>query len=263
MAEVTEAEKTPTAVPGKEGKAPAPEAKAAAKPADDAKGAKGGPQTAKGAGKEEAAATATVPRDEYVKLQKAHEATLGRIKELEGKAQISDSVLTEIASLKKHLNMQAGEQIMSKVEGLIEAGNEKAADDMATREMARRAAALGVNLDTDPALAHLKLVPPRIALHQFLVQEPTLMQKAPAGTPATDTKPPDNGAAAAAAAQATGETIGGKNLEELKMQWAKENGLFKGIPEGPAGSTLQGLAGGKGDDLLRAGVQEYHRQREE
>ncbi len=252
-----EAETPEAAAPGKAEGQPQkpPEAKPAK--AEEAKGGKGAAQPAPVAAKEESAATAPRPNYEalYKSLQKTHEATVAENTDLRGKLSINEVVLQKIGSLERRLDMRDGEAVMGRVEQYAEGGNEKAADDLAKRELSRRTAILGIDPETDLRLAHLKLVPPRVALHQFLTQEPSLIQAAAFAPPKPKTETPPASADPAPAAE---EKIGGKTLKELESEWAKKHGLFKALPDQPAGQTTEGFGGKGGTDLIMDGLRQYH-----
>jgi hypothetical protein len=238
-----EAEKAQAAAPGKEeGQPPKPvEAKPAVK-AEEAKPAKGAAQLAKGAAKEEPAATPK-PTDwekQYKELQKAHETTLGKVKELEGKASVGDTFLQRMDSLEKRLDMRDGEAVMQRVENLVDMGKPEAADELATRELSRRMAVLNLKPD-DPLVAHLKAVPPRVALHQYLIQEPVLTQQAALKPKVEKPLIPDG-----APAPVVEERIGGKTLAEIEAEVLKKAGVFKTLPDQPAGQTNLGFGPGVG-----------------
>ena len=257
-----EAEKPQAAAPGTvEGQPPkAPEAKpAAAKPAaEEAKGPKGAAQPAKVAAKEEPAATPKPNYEElYKTLQKAHVATKEELAEAKSKASIGDTFLQRMDSLERRLDMRDGEAVMQRVESLVDMGKPEAADELATRELARRMSVLNIDLKTDPRVAHLKLVPPRVALHQYLTQEPSLLQTA-ATAPKPKTETPNADGAPPAPEGAREEKIGGKSLAEWEVEWSKKHGLFKGLPDQPAGQTLEGFGTGNPHDLFKEGLRQYH-----
>jgi hypothetical protein len=250
-----EAEKPPAAAPAVEGQPPKPPEAKPAKPAAEAKPGKGEtPGKAGDKGGEPAANAKPNFEELYKGLQKAHDGTLLKVKDLEGKVSIGATFIEEVRSLKREMNMRDGEAVMSRVENYVEAGNQKAADDLAGRELARRAAILGIDLNEDPHFAHLKIVAPSVALHQFLIQEPSLITSAAAAAAQPKTDPPP----APPAGSPPEEKIGGKSLAELKAAWAKEVGLFKGLPETGAGSTIEGFGTGSEQTLIREGLRQYH-----
>lgn len=250
-----EAEKPVAAAPGKpEGQPPQDPPAESPKKGEGAKGPKGAAPATKGAGNGEPAATPSLEQ-KHKELQKAHEGALSRIKDLEATQSVNEALLKRLDSFERRLNTRDGEVVMDKIQRHIDAGDEKSANALADRELARRAAVLGIKLD-DPQYAYLKAVGPRDALHQFMLQEPYLTQQA-AAAPA---KPPEPGKPQGDTPPAppAEERIGGKTLKELEIDFAKKHGLFANLPDQPAGQTTQGFGTGSADDLFRQGLQQLH-----
>jgi len=199
----------------------------------------------------------TVPKSQYTNLQKAHDEKIREneaLKSDHGRLQKLEDGLT---ILSRGLEMQQAEQTASTIVKYTEEGNEKAADELADREMNRQLASMGLTWD-DPALVNIKPIRDTSAAKaypHFLSAQPALGLRQPV-VPQVET-PPVNNLSESPPAEA--EKIGGKTLEDLKTEWAKEAGLFNPASPPPAGigADVNTLSP---NEILRMAIQQKESQ---
>jgi len=194
----------------------------------------------------------TVPKSQHTELQEAHNKALERIKALEGEQGRVQKLEDGFTALRTGLEIQQAELTAATIVKYGEEGNAQAADELAEREMNRQLASRGLTWD-DPRLVNVRPIrdvskagayPHLISILPAL----SLNQPAPPETP-----PPVENPAEPPVGEA--EKIGGKTLEELKTDWAKESGLLNPATPPPAGIGADVNTLG-GEEVLRLAVQQ-------
>jgi len=174
----------------------------------------------------------TVPKSQHTNLQEAHNKALDRIKALEGDGGRLQKLEDGFSILSRGLEMQQAEQTAATIVRYTEEGNTQAADELAEREMNRRLASMGLTWD-DPALVNVRPIKETSAAKaytHFISVQPALGLRQPI-VPAAEIPPVNNPGDTPPQA----EKIGGKTLEDLKLEWAKESGLLNTATPQPAG----------------------------
>ena len=207
------------------------------------------------AGKEDSGTT--VPKQQYINLQKAHTELRKEFEALQGRVQGMnlDPLMQSMALIRTGLEEKTLEDQMWRIDQAVDAGNLEGANRLAERELHRQLAGLGLTPETAPP--QVMKGPDAVGkLHNLMIyrsfltaqQQQRPAQQVPNPGAGNPTPAPGN----------EPEKIGGKTLEELKALWSKEAGILNIVKAQPEGipSNLDGVT--DPSILIREGVRRAH-----